>query len=167
LGTLVLSADNAYSGGTTLKAGTLDLGAAGAAGIGGIAFAGHATLRIENAAVSGNVFGNQIEFFGKHDVLDLRGLHFHAAGAAAIYDSTTQHLVVHSGSVNDTLTLLSPKGLSFSVANDGHGGTKVTLAPSAHTATIASLSSHDLGGQHAATDLAGSANHLGDFLFVA
>jgi autotransporter-associated beta strand protein len=165
LGNLVLSADNAYSGGTTLKAGTLDLAAVGAAGIGAITFVGRATLKIENAALPGHIFGNSIDAFGKHDVLDLRGLHFHAAGAAAIYDSTTQHLVVHSGSFNDTLTLLSPKGLSFGVANDGHGGTKVTLDPPPVTATMASLSTHDIIGHDWATQIDGG-NHTGDFLFV-
>jgi autotransporter-associated beta strand protein len=164
LGTLILSADNAYSGGTTLKAGALDLIAHCAAGTGtlsnpgsdAITFKGKATLEIANAALSGNSFDNPIVNFGKHDILDLSGLHFHAAGAAAIYDSTTQHLVVHSGIVNDTLTLLSPKGLSFSVANDGHGGTKVTLDPP-HAATVASEATHHSDG---------SAQHLGDYLWI-
>ena len=36
---------------------------------------------------------------------------------------------MHSGHVTDTLTLLSPTGTHFIAANDGHGGTKVTLDP--------------------------------------
>ena len=166
-GTLTLGhADNTYSGGTRLEGGILDVAAVGAAGTGDIAFqgAGKATLKIDNAGLSGHVFGsNDIDSFGKHDVLDITGLHFHA-GATATYHKATHHLTVHSGHVTDTLTLLSPHGMHFAVANDGHGGSKVTLGPPAHTATVASLSAHDLGGEPLATD---SAIHSGDFLFVA
>jgi autotransporter-associated beta strand protein len=133
LGTLILSADNAYSGGTTLKAGTLDLTAKGAAGIGtltdpgsdAITFEGPATLEIANAAMPGHVFSNAIDNFMRHDVLDLSGLpHAHAK---ATYDATTNDLTVRSGSVTDTLTLLSPHGTNFGTASDGHGGTDVFL----------------------------------------
>jgi autotransporter-associated beta strand protein len=78
LGTLALSTDNAYSGGTALKAGRLDLAAVGAAGTGPIVFLGHVTLKIENAALSSNIFGNPIDFFARGDALDLSGLGFHA-----------------------------------------------------------------------------------------
>jgi autotransporter-associated beta strand protein len=163
LGTLVLSAHNAYSGGTTLKAGTLDLAAVGAAGTGEITYGGHATLKIENRALPGHVFGNEIDFFAKSDAFDLSGLKFHA-GAKANYDPASHLLTVHSGHVTDVLTLLSPHGTHFAVANDGHGGTKVTLSPSHPTATVAaSLSPHDLVEQHSGT----GASHIGDFLFTA
>jgi autotransporter-associated beta strand protein len=170
LGTLTLShAGNTYSGGTTLIKGALELAAVGAAGTGAIAFGpgSHAKLKIENAALSGHVFGNEIDFFGKHDVLDLTGLHFHH-GAKAIYQKATDLLTVHSGHVTDKLTLVSPHGTHFTAANDGHGGTKVTLDPRAITAhAVVSLSSHALIGEDWATQIDGSANHTGDFLFVA
>jgi hypothetical protein len=162
LGTLILSTDNAYSGGTTLKAGTLDLDSVGATGTGGIAFAGHATLRIENAALSGNAFGHQIEFFGKHDVLDLSGLRFHP-GPEATYSLATDQLTVQSGPITDMFTLVSPKGTHFVVANDGHGGTKVTLAPP-HAASVASLSPQGVSEQHWTADSVG--HQLGDYLIV-
>jgi hypothetical protein len=75
---------------------------------------------------------------------------------------------VHSGHFTDTFTLLSPHGTHFTAANDGHGGTMVTLSPPAAKAAVASLSphDHDLAGQNGATDIVGSANHLGDFLFM-
>jgi autotransporter-associated beta strand protein len=118
---------NTYSGGTTLEGGALDLAALGAAGTGPIAFAGRATLKIENAALSGHVFAtNNIDFFAKHDVLDLTGLHFHA-GATATYHKASHHLTVHSGRVTDTLTLLAPHGTHFATASDHHGGTDVFL----------------------------------------
>ena len=134
LGTLILSANNAYSGGTTLQAGTLYLTAKGAAGIGtlsnpgsdAITFQGTATLELANPALPGNVFSTPIDNFGRHDVIDLHGLHLHAH-AKATYDAGTHDLTVHSGSVTDTLTLLSPHGTHFGTASDGHGGTDVFL----------------------------------------
>jgi autotransporter-associated beta strand protein len=131
-GTLKLSgAANAYSGGTTIEQGALDLAAVGAAGTGGIKFQGAGkelkVLKIENGALSGHVFTtNNIDFFAQHDVLDLTGLKFHA-GASASYHTATHHLTVHSGSITDTLTLLSPHGIHFEAANDHHGGTEVFL----------------------------------------
>jgi hypothetical protein len=102
------------------------------------------------------VFNNTIYNFGKHDILDLTGLKFHAH-ATATYHKASHHLTVHSGHVTDTLTLLSPHGTHFTVAKDRHGGTKIVLA-SPHAATVAAPSSHDLDG---------SAHHLGDYLWVA
>ena len=126
-GTLRLShAGNSYSGGTTLVAGTLDVAAVGAVGPGAVTFAGHAKLEIENAALAAHVFGNAIDAFARHDILDLAGLKFHA-GATATYHKANHHLTVHSGTVTDTLTLLSPHGHLFGTANDGHGGTDVLL----------------------------------------
>jgi hypothetical protein len=105
---------------------------------------GKAKLTIDNTALSGHVFTNPIDFFGKYDVLDLTGLHFHT-GATATYHKATHHLTVHSGGKTDTLTLLSSHGTGFAVANDGHGGTKATLDPPAPTAhAVASLAIHDL-----------------------
>jgi autotransporter-associated beta strand protein len=129
-GKLTLShAFNTYSGGTGLDAGTLELAAVQAAGIGAITFApgSHAKLRIDNAALTAHVFStNNIDNFGKHDVLDLTGLHFHA-GATAKYHPATEVLAVHSGHVTDKLTLVSPHGTHFEAASDHHGGTDVFL----------------------------------------
>jgi autotransporter-associated beta strand protein len=49
-GTTLLSAENSYSGGTTLRDGTLDVGALNGAGTGAITFKAGTTLRIETAA---------------------------------------------------------------------------------------------------------------------
>jgi autotransporter-associated beta strand protein len=119
-------ANNTYSGGTTIEQGMLDLDAIGAAGTGAIAFAGRATLRVENVALSGHVFANPIDFFGRHDVIDLTGLRFHA-GATARYHAANDILRVHSGHITDVLTLLSPQGTHFHTASDHHGGTDVFL----------------------------------------
>jgi len=126
-GTLRLShVGNTYSGGTILEFGKLDVAATGAAGTGAITFAGRATLEIENAALPGHHFGNKVDAFARHDIIDLAGLRFHA-GATATYHKANHHLTVHSGTVTDTLTLLSPHGHLFGTANDGHGGTDVLL----------------------------------------
>jgi hypothetical protein len=116
---------------------------------------GTATLKIANAGLFGNNFGNPIDFFAKNDVLDLSGLKLRP-GATAKYHAATDVLTVQSGHVTDTLTLLSPHGTHFAVANDGHGGTKVTLDPPV-AATVAFEATHHLDG---------SAHHLGDYLWV-
>jgi hypothetical protein len=126
-GALMLESSDSYTGGTILQAGTLEVAALDAAGIGKIAFAGAARLDIENAALVGHVFDNEIDLFGKHDVLDLTGLRFHR-GASATYHRAGHHLKVHSGHITDTLTLHAPHGFRFAVASDHHGGTDVTLA---------------------------------------
>jgi autotransporter-associated beta strand protein len=167
-GALTLSgAGNTYSGGSTLEGGTFDVAGPGSAGTGPISFAGKATLKVDNAALSGHVLTtNNIDFFGKHDVLDLTGLHFHH-GAKVTYHNGTHLLTVRSGHVTDVLTLLSPHGTHFIAANDGRGGTKITLDPPPAAAhAVASLSGHDPSGEWAG-DLSASSNHMSDFLFVA
>src|SRR6266511_4014821 len=95
-GMLVLADSNSYGGGTTLEAGTLDLAALQAAGSGIITFAtGSQTLRIENAALSGNAFTNTIDSFGTGDAIDLAGLVF-APGATVTYDTSSHLLAVTS-----------------------------------------------------------------------
>jgi autotransporter-associated beta strand protein len=163
-GTLFLSADNSYSGGTTLKAGKLELTALSAAGTGAITFTGKATLAITNAAFPSHVFANPIVAFAKSDALDLTGLHFHSS-AKASFDATSHSLTVDSGGIKDMFTLHSPKGTHFAVANDGHGGTLVTLHPP-FTASLASAALHDLGEQHWTADSAGGTHAMGDYLIV-
>ena len=124
-------AGNTYSGGTTIERGAFEVAAIGAAGTGPISFESmgkaKATLEIDNASLSGHVFAtNKIDNFGKHDILDLTGLHFHA-GATAKYHPATDVLAVRSGHVADKLTLVSPHGTHFEAASDHHGGTDVFL----------------------------------------
>jgi autotransporter-associated beta strand protein len=161
LGTLVLSADNDYSGGTILKAGTLEV--AGALGRGPLTFVGRATLKIDNDALIdlfGDIFfGTEIRSFGQGDTVDLTGLRFHHR-ASATYNTTTGGLSVHSGSLTFGLGLQSPGGTRFVVANDGHGGTAVKLAPLHAAAIIDFPSAHDTSGHWAG-------DHVGDYLFVA
>ena len=167
LGTLVLSAHNAYSGGTILKGGTLDVAAPFApilsSAASGITFAGNATLKIDGGAITEFLgaffFDRSINSFGQHDVIDLTGLHFHH-GAAATYDAAADVLRVHSGGLTNGLVMRSPHGTHFAVANDGHGGTEVTLAPVHQTVAVAALSGHEPSAHWAG-------DHLVDYLIAA
>jgi autotransporter-associated beta strand protein len=118
-GTLTLSDTNGYSGGTSLDGGTLDLAAVGAAGKTTITFAkGSEILKIENAALSADTFGNTIHSFGVGDVIDLPGLAF-ATGATALFNSATHKLAVTSNGVTDILTLANPAFTKFVAISDG------------------------------------------------
>ncbi len=133
LGALTLSNSNAFSGGVSLDGGALDLSAAGAAGADAITFGGDdETLRIENAALSANTFGNSIADFGEGDVIDLAGLSLGKGGATAQYDAGTDTLTVMSGGITDTLTLTTPiiaTDAAFQAIGDKATGTEVILAP--------------------------------------
>ena len=127
-GTLTLSGANSYSGGTTLTAGTLDVAALGGAGTGAIAFTGGVqTLRVEQAALNGGVFGNTITGYAADgDAIDVRGI----GTATASYNATSGVLTL-TGSSTAALTIGTGYGaFLFNAAADGAGGTAVTIAPS-------------------------------------
>jgi autotransporter-associated beta strand protein len=126
-GTLILGAGNSYTGGTELNDGTLFLMAAKAAGTGSIAFAaGSQTLAIANAALPGGEFGNTIVGFGSGDAVALTDLDF-SISATVTYHPGDGGLVVESGGVAVTMTMLKPQGIDFVLANDGTGGTEIVL----------------------------------------
>jgi autotransporter-associated beta strand protein len=145
-GTTVLSHTNTYDGGTLLKAGTLDLAAAGAAGHGAITFAaGSQTLRIESAAFGGTAFSNTLASFGVGDVIDLRGLVF-ASGATASYDVSSHTLTVTSGGVPKSLIVNNPEITTFKATDDGFGGTEVTsLISGVHWIATSDIGTHPAG----------------------
>jgi autotransporter-associated beta strand protein len=143
LGTLVLSAHNAYSGGTVLEAGVLDLAAVGAAGTGAITFSGTAELKIESAALSGNVFGWQILGFAAGDTIDLPSLPF-VPGASASYDTSLHTLSLTSGPTTVTFTLLLEGVNQYAALSDGAGGTELAIPPPTITGTV--------GGQTTTTE---------------
>jgi autotransporter-associated beta strand protein len=137
-GVLTLFHSNAYSGGTFLNAGTLDLQVLGAAGAGQITFgAGAEILKIENAALSPltsslNSFGNPIQVTAVGDIIDLTGLTFDKH-AKVSFDPKADILSVTSGGVTDNLTVVAPQGATFALSSDGANGTDVTLVGVAHT----------------------------------
>jgi len=126
-GTLVLSnGTNNYTLGTVIHAGTLDVAAAGAAGGDhDISFGDgeQGTLRVENAALSGNALTNHIVNFGDGDVLDLPGLAF--VPGSTTYNYTAGTLSVTAGGTTDTFTLANPVDTTFAVGKDASGGTEV------------------------------------------
>jgi autotransporter-associated beta strand protein len=140
-GVLTLAHSNAYSGGTLLNGGTLDVAALGAAGAGQITFGANSTtgeiLKIENAALSHvtsalNSFGNPIQGIGVGDIIDLTGLTF-AKNAKVSYNPNTDQLAVTSGGVTDALTVVAPQGATFALSSDGALGTDITLIGVAHS----------------------------------
>jgi len=160
-GTLTLShANNSYSFGTVLSAGTLDIAVQGASGNAPtIDFdtlsTAKQTLKIENAAFSPlllHAFGPGISGFGIGDVIDLPGLKF-TKHAKASFDGVNT-LAVKSGHVTDTLTLQNPDMGIFKVKNDGHGGTKVVLTPTMEKplagANVDSVTAPNQGEHHIA-----------------
>ncbi|MGL1080484.1 hypothetical protein ACSTLI_23325, partial [Vibrio parahaemolyticus] len=76
-GTFVLSHANTY-GSTTIYSGTVWLTTAGAAGAGNISFTPGlaSTLKIDDAALTGNAFTNSISNFNPGQSIDLTGLHY-------------------------------------------------------------------------------------------
>ena len=121
-GTVRLEADNSYTGSTTLAGnGTrLELFHSDSAGSGAIVFAGGsaATLQIDGTSMPTNGIFNM----GRGDLIDLRGLAFHA-GATMNYAGTS--LTVTSGTTSAQLTLIDPANTNFSApVSDGFGGTE-------------------------------------------
>ena len=111
-----------------LAAGTVELAAVRAAGLGEVIFGeGAQTLRITNAALLNHVFANEVGWIGQGDVIDLSGLAF-KPGTAATYDAGTHALTVSSGGVTDVLTLIDQMGTHFAALGDHAGGTRVMLA---------------------------------------
>ena len=135
-GTFALSSTaNSYAGGTQLtgEGTTLRVEAMGAAGTGAIGFGtGGQTLVLDELALAspialaGYAFSNSIEGFGEGDAIVLEDMTF-AAGAKAEFDGSTGKLTVSSYGETVELELLDPDQSSFTVENDGEGGSQVVL----------------------------------------
>ena len=132
-GTVVLSGDNNYSGGTTIKGGVLELNSAHAPGTGTITFAtnGGATLQIDNPALTSGALtdNNAIAGFVMGDAIDFRGLTY-SSGMAVTYNSSTGQMTVGG----DRVTLstgnspwMLPAGDTLAAVEDAAGGTEVEL----------------------------------------
>ncbi|MCC8977059.1 beta strand repeat-containing protein, partial [Bradyrhizobium brasilense] len=159
-GTLVLGhAANTY-GSTTIYSGTVWLTAAGAAGTGNISFttgiAG--TLKIDNAALSGNAFTNTIANFNPGQFIDLTGLQYNTQNPSLNTVSLSGNtLSISNGTTTDTLTLAGVgAGASFQLSQDANGGTIVQIVSTRvfNVSNVAELNAAilqmDSGGQNAA-----------------
>jgi RTX calcium-binding nonapeptide repeat (4 copies) len=91
----------------------------------------YADLKITNDASLPGVVTN---FVGNHDTVDLTTLSYSSASSQANFNSITHELTVTNGASSVTLQLGSGSytNVSWTVANDGSGGTDI-LSQSAHT----------------------------------
>ncbi|HEV2335370.1 MAG TPA: calcium-binding protein, partial [Stellaceae bacterium] len=122
-GEVVLSATNSYTGGTTLKGGTLSLQASGAAGTGMITFVyGRAATLIVG---QGDIPTNIVSDFLPGDVIDLQGI-----GTATTATPDANNVLTVAGGMTPVQLQLDPAqnltGETFNVASDLHGGTLLT-----------------------------------------
>ncbi|WP_419727803.1 beta strand repeat-containing protein [Lichenicola sp.] len=131
LGTVTLNAVNTYNGGTTLEAGTLVLGAAGAAGSGAITFAGPATL----AFTAADLPTNTIAGFSAGDTIVLSDLAYAVSDTVTISGNTVT-VATAGGTSSETLHLVTAPGVAFSLGASG-GGTALTLGVPAVTEHLA------------------------------
>jgi hypothetical protein len=112
-----------------LQEGTFELAAVGAAGTGAITFSGIAELKIDSAALPGNIFASVVQGFASGDTVDLPSLPF-VPGAFATYDPSLHALSVTSGAATITFDDMETAGtgLPFAVLDDHAGGSRVVLA---------------------------------------
>jgi fibronectin-binding autotransporter adhesin len=146
---VTLSGTSDYSGGTVIAEGTLELASAHAVGAGVISFGTadaadvNNVLVIDNAALTGGgtateSFANTIGTPGTNDIIDLNGLTFNTAAPPVLSSSGNNQLVVTEGGVSVTLTLTGVTAAnvsSYHAFQDSHGGTFISLSPTAGTDT--------------------------------
>jgi hypothetical protein len=137
-GTLRLSAANTYTGGITLNAGTLSLGAATSAGTGALTFAAGQTATLQVNASS--VPTNTIKGFAPGDIIDLAG-----AGLATNASLGANNVLTITGGTVSPITLhLDPvqdfSPYVFKLATDNNGGTALTLIVANIAPTISTQS---------------------------
>jgi hypothetical protein len=154
-GTLVLATTNTYSGGTTINAGTLELGNSGAAGSGTITFGtnANATLQIDGTTMPSNTIAG----FSFGDFIDLAGVD----GTSATLNSNNDVLTIdESGGGSVTLQLQGNyAGDSFVVEPDGNGSVVRMSTP----ATLGVSNEQELNQAIADVDSATSGDYTIEF----
>lgn len=127
-GNLVLSANDSYTGGSSIAGGTLELSARNAAATHPIGFTGTAALRADGTVTpTGTISG-----FTLGDVIDLPNLS-NPAPSLGTLSGNTLSFVAQNGTHSPTtyhLQLSSPQGFVnkyFHVFSDGAGGTDLTV----------------------------------------
>jgi autotransporter-associated beta strand protein len=135
-GTLRLLAADSYAGGTTIEAGTLDIGNAAAAGTGVISFLPGAAgvLKIEPGATPANTIAD----FVPGETIDLAGIGL-ATGTSFASGATIDTLTLTGGSSVVTLNLAHGVNSGFVLTSDGAGGTLLESAGSFSVGTEAAL----------------------------
>ncbi|MGY3693799.1 hypothetical protein ACVIGA_003879 [Bradyrhizobium sp. USDA 3240] len=164
-GTLVLGhAANTY-GSTTIYSGTVWLTAVGAAGTGNISFTSGivGTLKIDNAALTGNAFTNTIANFNPGQFIDLTGLQYNTQNPSLNTVSLSGNtLSISNGTTTDTLTLAGVgSGTSFQLSQDANGGTIVQVVSTRvfNASNVAELNAAILQMDSSGVNAAANANY--------
>ncbi|WP_155935214.1 hypothetical protein [Methylobacterium sp. 10] len=147
-GTIALEVQNTYTGGTVIDGGTLELGAAGAAGTGDITFAADSagTLKLDAAVTRSSALLNGISGLAAGDAIDLAGVAYQqgamtqdigAPGSlpTAAGGTAASQVLIGNGTDHAVLAIegLAPQA-ALTLASDGQGGTLVSLAQPAGAA---------------------------------
>jgi autotransporter-associated beta strand protein len=164
-GTLVLSAREAYGGGTSIAAGTLELGSG--AGVGNVTFTGpSATLQLDTSV--SQLRGSAIAGAAASDNIDLRFQAF-TSGDKVVWHQNgatgTLMLETSAGSVLQSLTLEGQyTWANFSAKSDNNGGTLIEVVnapppnpPPPPSTTAVMIMSHGADGQYGIYDLGNNA----------
>jgi autotransporter passenger strand-loop-strand repeat protein len=112
--------------GVTLAGGTLEIQSGGTAGSSTIAFARIGSeLKLDDAST----FSGILAGFGQSDSIDLSNITF--SGAMLVYSGTASSgtYTIDDGTHIASLNVLGPYIPGFHLADDGHGGTMVTVDP--------------------------------------
>ncbi len=135
-GDLVLGGANSYTGGTTIDAGTLELGGPDAAGTGSITFGNVAdpTVIYDAAATpaNGGTFTNAVVNLGPGDNLDLLGLAYVPGLTSATLSGGTLSIGTLLDSVN--VMLVDPLDSTYYAHDDGTGHVLVNDTPACYCA---------------------------------
>ena len=130
-GVVALGAAEQFTGGVRIDSGTLELGAAGAAGTGKITFAGpSARLKIDLAAQQpGATFSNILQNIHLGTVIDLAGLAYTGPTPYATVTVAGGTLSVTESGKTETFSLGMPGQSLFYATTDGVGGTLIVTTP--------------------------------------
>ena len=114
---------NGFTGSAVISGGTLEMASAGAAGSATVSFAANTTgdLRIDGMAG----LTNTISGFNAGDFIDLTGLVFAGVGIPTVSGNT---VTVTEGSLSESLVIARASFSSFTLRNDGAGGTELQVA---------------------------------------
>jgi autotransporter-associated beta strand protein len=148
-GTTTLTGNNSYSGGTTIQAGTLAIGAAGALPSGGNV-ANNAAFKVNANSAAGNVSGTGATTVASS--VTFSAVNFSQAGGLVNNGTTTitgngtvgpisgtGSLVVGSGSSSNTLNLAASSGASSQSAITVQSGAAFSVATGGNTLTASTL----------------------------
>jgi autotransporter-associated beta strand protein len=161
-GTTILTAPDSVTGGTTISAGTLELGTGGAI-TGNVTFVGvrgAATLRLDTGT---SQLGGSIVGFAVGDSIDLAFVSFDPS-LSAIWQENASNTggvlsLVTSGSTVAALNLSGQyTSADFSIANDGQGGASIAFAnPPPADGTTANMVLRHVSGQYELYNIANNA----------